>query len=310
MDIVVFTATELPIALRALARVHNSPRAHEFRAVLADLHRDLAPVDVPVEPAAIDLEDVAAAIVRPRARLRLVQLAEIVALVDGRPSRAVVREVERLADALGVPEPGLAVLRQVAAGRPRLARLLMTRRILARVLVDAWRADGLRGARRLLFPLLLGRGGEPEVAWRYRQLGLLPAGTLGRTLWAHCTERRFALPGEPGAIPEQIVFHDVGHLLTGFSTEPAGEIQQGAFQAGFVRRDGFAFLLFVVLQFHLGIKITPVAPPAVGNFDIPRVLAAVARGAACRDLSEHWQLWDDVARPLDEVRAAYGVAPL
>lgn len=309
MDIVVFTATELPIALRALARVHTSPRADQFRAVLADLHRDVAPPGAPLEPA-IDLPEVAAAIVRPRARLRLVQLAEIVALVDGRPRRAVVREVERLADALGVREPGLAVLRQVAAGRPRLARILMTRRILARVLVDAWRADGLRGARRLLSPLLLGRGADPEVAWRYRQLGLLPAGTLGRTLWAHCTERRFGLPGEAGAMPERLLFHDVGHLLTGFSTEPAGEIQQGAFQAGFVRRDGFAFFLFVILQFHLGIKITPVAPPDVGNFDIPRVLAAVARGAACRDLSEHWQFWDDAARPLAELRAAYGVAPV
>ena len=106
-----------------------------------------------------------------------------------------------------------------------------------------------------------------------------------------------------------MVFHDIGHLLTGFSTEAPGEIQQGAFQAGFVRRDGFMFLLFAILQFHLGIKVTPVAPGAVGLFDVPRVMRALARGAATRDLSEDWSLWSDCARPLSELRAAYGVPP-
>ena len=61
------------------------------------------------------------------------------------------------------------------------------------------------------------------------------------------------------------------------------------------------------MQFHLGIKVTPVAPSAAGLFDIPRVMHAVARGAACRDLSHGWSLWDDAARPLDELRAAYGI---
>ncbi len=38
----------------------------------------------------------------------------------------------------------------------------------------------------------------------------------------------------------------------------------GAFQAGFIREDGLAFLLFVILQFHWGIKITPVADSSEG----------------------------------------------
>jgi hypothetical protein len=45
----------------------------------------------------------------------------------------------------------------------------------------------------------------------------------------------------------------LGHVLSGYDTDPDGEIQQAAFQAGFVRKDGFMFLFFGIAQFHLGL---------------------------------------------------------
>ena len=39
-----------------------------------------------------------------------------------------------------------------------------------------------------------------------------------------------------------------------------GEIQQGSFQGGNRREDGFFFVQFVILHFHHGIQVTPVAP--------------------------------------------------
>jgi hypothetical protein len=36
-------------------------------------------------------------------------------------------------------------------------------------------------------------------------------------------------------------------------------------------QDGFVFLLFVILHFHRGIQITPVADAQIGLFDIPLV---------------------------------------
>jgi len=160
-------------------------------------------------------------------------------------------------------------------------------------------------------PLFFGGGEDHEVAWRYKQLGLLPEGTFGRAYWEFCTSRRFAFPGEPGGLPERMVFHDFGHILSGYETDAEGEIQQGAFQAGFTRTDGFSFLIFVIVQFHLGLKVTPIAAPRTGLFDVRKVIRAVERGAACRDdLSARWDHWAWVELPLEEVRERLGVPPL
>lgn len=99
-------------------------------------------------------------------------------------------------------------------------------------------------------------------------------------------------------------------MLSGYATDPAGEIQQAAFQAGFVRKDGFVFLFFGIVQFHLGIKVTPVAEPARGHFDIEKVLVALARGASCeQDLSDRWDFWSAASRPLAQLRSELGITP-
>jgi hypothetical protein len=108
-----------------------------------------------------------------------------------------------------------------------------------------------------------------------------------------------------------MVFHDFGHILAGYDTTPGGEIQQGAFQGGFVREDGFAFLMFAIIQFHLDIKVTPVSPGYAGLFDVPKVLHAAQRGAGCRvDLSGHWDPFAVADAPLEQIRAEYGVPAL
>ena len=50
MDIVVFNASELPLALRALTRVSDSPRGRQLRDVLAQLHHAEAPDAGPARP--------------------------------------------------------------------------------------------------------------------------------------------------------------------------------------------------------------------------------------------------------------------
>ena len=309
MDVTVFSESQLPVALGALGEIlaaHGevSPRGQQYLAEIARFH-GAAPA-----PVRASLEEVAAVIEGPHARKRLVQFALIAALVDGMPVRAAHRAVVALDRGLAVGEPGVAFVGHLVRGRRTWARFAMRRRILERYLRAAYARDGAAGVANILSALFLQRGPKyPETAQRYRRLGLLPSGTLGREFWQHIREAGFDLPGEGGgAIPEWFVFHDVGHVLAGYDLDPAGEIQQGAFQAGFVRRDGFTYLLFVVMQFHLGIPVIPFAKPEVDCFDIPRVMRALARGAACCvDLSDEWRIWNDAPRPLAAVRASLGI---
>jgi hypothetical protein len=156
---------------------------------------------------------------------------------------------------------------------------------------------------------MVGFSGDSQVAARYRSLGNCSPGTLGRAVFDFFAENGFAMPGEPHGIP--VAFHDLGHVLAGYATDPQGEIQQAAFQAGFARRDGFSVLLFGILQFHIGMRITPIAKGYEGLFDVPAVLRALERGAACKiDLTDGYDIFGNKHRPIDEVRAELGIPPL
>ena len=83
-----------------------------------------------------------------------------------------------------------------------------------------------------------------------------------------------------------------------------------SFHAGPRRKEPF-FFIFFVLQFHLGVQMTPTAPSKHGNFDPHKVLVALQRGAACKiDPTDGWDPWPLMNRPLDELRAEYGIPPL
>ncbi|HEY3498139.1 MAG TPA: hypothetical protein VGK73_25750, partial [Polyangiaceae bacterium] len=237
-------------------------------------------------------------------RKRALQIAIVTALVEGTPSPETERAVERFAAALDFDDAGLAVLREVAHGNALLARFDVLRRV-SRFIRNA---EGFPGVLGMVVPML-GLGGDAELAARYRALEGCPTGSLGRAVYDHFVDNHFAFPGEPRSIP--MVFHDLGHVLAGYGTDPQGEIQQAAFQAGFARRDGFSFLLFGILQFHLGLRITPVAKGYRDLFDVPRVLTALERGARCNaDLSDGYDLFAHRNTPLEAVRAELGIPPL
>lgn len=311
MDLVVLNAGETPFALRALREVVASngtitPDERRFIEVVGELHGTLA--DVESLPG-IAPGEVADAIREPHKRKRVVQLAAIAAMVEGDVTRAEADAVARLASALGVDERALKVLDDIAADHRLLTRFDMMRRIMGKYGAQAYQEEGFAGLRKMT--ALWGGGEDPQLAWKYKRLGLLPEGTLGREFWEHITKNGFSLPGEKGGIPERLVFHDFGHVLAGYDTKPESEIQQGAFQGGFVREDGFAFLMFVVIQFHLGLKVTPVTDGYTGLFDVAKVLHAARRGAACKvDLSDRWDPFAVADAPLAQIRAEYGVPAL
>ena len=312
MDLVVLTDKEVPFALRALRGVVASngtitQAERRFIEVVAELHGSKVDVD---SLRSIAPEEVAEAITEPHQRKRVVQLASIAAMVEGDVTADEAAAVKALAAALGVHEAGLRVLDDIAADHQFMTRFDMLRRIMGKFGTKAYNEEGLAGVGKML-KLFTGGGEDLELAWKYKQLSLLPEGTLGREFWEHCAKNKFGVPGEKTGIPERMVFHDFGHVLAGYDTRPESEIQQGAFQGGFVREDGFAFLMFAVIQFHLGLKVTPVSPGYTGLFDVQKVLVAAQRGAACKaDLSDHWDAFAVADAPVEQLRREYGIPAL
>jgi len=184
------------------------------------------------------------------------------------------------------------------------------RRGLKGLLGEAYESGGVPAVFRFVGALFFRAAGKRDRLHDYRRLGLFAAGTLGREYWKHMTEAGFGFPGEPGGIAETVAYHDIAHVLAGHDTTPLGEIQQGAFQAGNRRKDGFFFVQFVILHFHHGIKVTPAAPAARGHFDPEKVLWAIHRGARCKvDMTHRWDYWPLMVLPLSEVRQRCGLLP-
>ncbi len=308
MEISGFTQAELGLVLRALREV--ALVNDRFVTAEADLIEGIARLhDHPLtasELQPVTFDEVARGLTDPHRRKRAVQLAIVMSLVEGEPTPQGAEAVARFARALDVPEEGLKVLGEVAHGHALFARFDMVRRMnrfVRQSTGSSMLAVGL--------PALLGMNESEETARRFTALGELPQGSFGRAFYDHYRDHGFALPGEKSGVPENMIFHDVGHVVSGYGVDPENEIQQAAFQAGYMRRDGFLFLLFGILQFHIGIRLTPIAKAEQGYFDVRKVMKALERGSACKvDFSDHFDLFAHAAEPLAELRARWGVPPL
>jgi hypothetical protein len=305
MDLKIFPEQELEPVLRLLRAVavdnaSFTEAEHDFVGSIARMHG----IDVDpdrLEP--ITFEEVARVVVDPHRRKRVVQLAIVMALVEGELDESTVGVVRDLASALDIPEQGVRVLYELSQGHTMRARIDIMRRMRS----FTKNLHDFPGFGKLALSLA-GLGGEdPDLAARYQALEACAPGSFGRAIFDHFRDNGFAFPGEKHGVGA-MVFHDIGHVLSGYGVEPEHEIQQAAFQAGFSRNDGFLFLLFGILQFHHGVRITPVAKGYRGLFDVKAVLRALERGAACKvDLGDGFDHFALIHEPLDAAREKLGV---
>jgi hypothetical protein len=260
----------------------------------------------PITPA-----ELAAALTDPKLRWQVVNGLVVITMVDEEVSATQVATAEAFAQALAVSVDELANLRQITARSMWSLRLDVARRVwLKDHLLEKWREGGLRWITRAVASLK-GVIEDRPLAERYRALAKLPEGTVGRTYHDHMRECGFPLPGERGSTVEPQVIHDITHLLSGYGVDSEGEILAAAFSAGYRKRDPFTFIFFVICQFHLGIKFSPFAPADRGRFRPRETFEALRRGAAMNiDLSEGWDPWTVMERPLEEVKREFGVPPL
>jgi hypothetical protein len=310
MDIDVFTSQELPGVMRALRTTLRPDGALDARERLfLDTFARIVGVPLPpgdpVPMAADELH-----IDGAHARKRLVQLGALAVFLS-RPVRAdSLAHLKELARHLDTHDPVIDVLDALLHGRRLKARLIAMRRTFRALLKEAYRAEGAPGVVRFLGALWFRAAVNKEKVGRYKRLGLLPEGTLGREYWKFMTTEGFNFPGEPAGIPDSVAYHDISHVLAGHAATPMGEIQQGSFQGGNRREDGFFFVQMVMMQFQQGVRMTPATPPTQDLFDPEKVLWAIHRGAQCKvDMTHQWDFWPLMALPLSEARKRCALLP-
>jgi hypothetical protein len=310
MDINVYSSRELDTVFRVLRTALSpsgalQPRERLFLETYARITGYVLPSADPqlVSPQDVQLEGT-------HQRKRLVQLSALATLLSNPVKPGSVVFLKELSRHLATRDSVIDVVDALEKGRLVKVRMLAARRAFRVMFKEAYLAEGFIGVLRFFGAIALKWAVNKDKLWNYKRLGLLPDGTLGREYWKHLTQVGFGFPGEPGGIADSVAYHDIGHVLADNDTTPLGEIQQGSFQGGNRREDGFFFVQFVILQFHHGVKVTPVAPPQVGNFDPEKVLWAIHRGAKCNvDITHQWNFWPLMSLKLEEARAKIQLLP-
>jgi len=295
-------------ALKTLALCDSIELEPAEREMMMSVQRVLGTHhDIDLVPA-LGPAEVARQIEDPGIRHQIVCALIVVSLIDGEANETELGLLEAFAFALEVEEKSVESFRRLVRRQSLALRVDLVRRF--------WAIDKLRervqeeglGAVARFVRASAGRFEDPAMARRFTALRDLPDGTLGREYVRFIDDNGWPLPGERGAASDIIVYHDMTHVLAGYGTDPIGEVETACFSAGYRRQEPFTFILFVLLQFHMGVRITPVAKPQRGLFDVERALRALERGASMNvDLTESWSFWDVIDVPVEELRRRYGI---
>lgn len=135
----------------------------------------------------------------------------------------------------------------------------------------------------------------------------LPAGTVGAELVRYYDDNGWSYPGTDHRQPLAFAAHDFHHVLGGYATTPAGELQVGAFTAGAADRPMDGARLYLLWQ-QLGVG-SPAIPDVVGAFAPESFVAALQRGGrTTRDfVGTGWDPWSIVEQDLGGMCIEYQI---
>lgn len=251
-----------------------------------------------------------------RFRYEMTHLMDLGHMLLDEPDLAVAERIIEFAAELGVPTEPLHKARDLATGSAHLVAADVDRATYIAELdlsaftplrteddhVRAWTATSV----------------NDDLAARWRALGDLDVGTLGRAVHDFYVARGFRFPGEPGSVPPLLAQHDWVHVLADYGSRLEAEIEVFAFMArASDNPEAFALLGMAITLFHTGIL-----PSAAGFFEadrgnlskdgMPERLAdALRRGALGTGSVDYIALdyFSLAERRLDELRAEFGIVP-
>ena len=254
-------------------------------------------------------------------RSRMVQSMIMGALVLRPLPLEVAERVEEFARELSIDDGMLSVAQRFAAGSLGLAAFDFDRN----GYTSDWSSD--RAA-------VLHTSGALDSAWeacvndaglaaRWRALGDLPAGTLGRAMFEFYEARGFVFPGLPGSAPPLLAQHDWVHVLADYGSRVESELEVFAFIAR-ANDDPRAFSLFAMVlslfetgYLRAGAGLFEAFPGQLSQLGVAqRVADALRRGALSHGLDGAPDVdflaldWFGFAdRPINELREAFGIVP-
>ena len=252
-------------------------------------------------------------------RLHVVQLAVALEMFLHPIPRSVAQRVETLASTLGVAEPMVNVGREMAENHLSRMYLDIQRHswYLRKTIEQSGHGRFAELARSKL--AYTGVVADPMIARKWMSLGDNPDGSWGKAVHQFYIDHSFPFPGEKHGIYELGALHDWVHVLTGYGTEPEGEIDVFAFiAAGMEDPHGFTqFVLTLGLFQNYSIKhvsgkriLTARSDTVEDRASSDRLADALRRGSQTTVDTmggiDHFSL---AAENLDELRIRFNIVP-
>lgn len=297
-------------AMKSVALAHRRPELDAIeRDMLTATARHVLHEDIDVDALApISPEGLAAALPDRERREQAVQFLVLMPYLDGVVDKQEVAIVDQFASALGVAPDTLMSLHQVRDDRMKRLLWDYSRRSFSSGLVAG---DGFFAKLGTVIESFHQYRGDANIARQYYKYETFPRDTLGRVFYDFYRARQFPIPGEKGSFSEALVPHDLLHILGGFNTDMAGELDVAGMEAGMSSSGiGYELLLEVILDFHLGLTFTTAGllDPGVGHFHPDTVMTGFERGSRMNiDLFVDWDWHAVMAETVEDLRERYGV---
>ncbi len=248
----------------------------------------------------------------PADGVQTVRMVAVMSLVDGHIDKDKIALVQEFARALSIDEAYVHVLAEAAAGEVAAAAVCMMRKnaeTFPGLDLTGFEADRIAS----FLPYRDGRA-DPSLEARYEALGQLGDDTFGWAFWDHFKRNNFPLPGNPnGLAAEFTTRHDTSHVLSGYSTSPAGELLVSTFIGAMHPETPMAAdILPALFSYHLGIAMNDIASVTDGDFAPAAFWTAWDRGAATtvEVFDSAWGFSAHTETPPEEPRHTNGVPPV